>query len=508
MISRGVLQLVHELPEPVLLVTTAGEILACNGKAARLLGRSSVTGVLQDLIAESNTDLRRYLQLCARTNESTPGAFSMRSNPASRYRFEGSGMRLENRGPRMIWLKILPHEQANNRFLHLNERITELAREVHARANAEAALRARTAQFETLLNEAPLGVYLVDSDLYIRQMNPTATRAFGVPDIIGKSLETTLHRMWPQDVADQQIQYFRRTLKTGESNIVAESVAERIDRGIRECYEWQVNRIPLPDGRFGLVCYFRDISARKQAEDALRRSEKLAAAGRLASSICHEINNPLEAVTNLLYLARNDEAMHSDTRRYLSEADSELRRMAHLAKQTLGFYRDSTLPVVFDPAELIRSVVAIYSHRINARNVRVIEDFKKTIPVHGFDGEFRQVLSNLIMNALDAMDPGQGLLTLRTRPSRGWASQKGGGVRITVADNGSGISRDRMGKIFEAFFTTKKDVGTGLGLWLSQEIVKKHEGYISVKSCVGPMQRGTVFSIFWPHRPVQPEQQK
>jgi signal transduction histidine kinase len=259
-----------------------------------------------------------------------------------------------------------------------------------------------------------------------------------------------------------------------------------------------VNRIPLADGSFGLVCYFRDISARKLAEDALRKSEKLAAAGRLATSISHEINNPLEAVTNLLYLARQDEGMHSDTRQYLVEADSELSRMAHLAKQTLGFYRDSTSPVLFEPAKLIESVLAIYDHKVSTRKVRVVKDFRATLPVHGFVGEFRQVLSNLIVNALDAMDAEGGVLTLRIRPSRKWDTRAHKGVRITVADNGSGIHPDRIQKIFEAFFTTKQDVGTGLGLWLSQEIVRKHAGRISVKSRVAPPKTGTAFSIFGP----------
>jgi PAS domain S-box-containing protein len=503
-VPEGVQQLVSEFPDPVLLVSTAGTILAWNGKSARLLGSkdSAIGRELQQLISEPAAQLQRYLQLCVRTNESMPGAFSLRSNPEMRCRFEGSGMRFgEIGGSRTVWLRILPQEQANNQFVLLNERITELAREIHARIRVEATLRAQTAQFMTLLNESPLGVYVLDSELQIREMNPTAIKAFDVPEVLGRDLAELLHSMWPRSHADEIVSHFWRTLETGEPHVVSESIAERIDRGRQECCEWQVNRIPLPDGRFGLVCYFRDISARKQAEDALRKSEKLATVGRLVASIAHEINNPLEAVTNLIYLARSDVNISAATRQLLSDADSELIRVAHLTKQTLGFYRDSTAPVCFQPDEIIDSVLGMYHRKISSRSVQVRREYRKTPPVQAFVGEFRQVLSNLIVNAVEAMEAEGGLLALRIRPSCGWRLRGRVGVRITIADNGSGIGRDRMGKVFEAFFTTKKDVGTGLGLWLSKEIVQKHGGYISIRSRVAPARSGTVFSIFWPCEP-------
>lgn len=509
MLLPGTLQIIREFPDPVLIVSAAGKILASNRKAARALGFDQEAGLaLADLLSDPPAALRKYLRLCIGTNEMTPGGFTPRAVPHRRLRFEGGGMALTPGGPRCVWLTIHSHTQAVNPFLALNERIGYLAGALHTRTRAEATLRAQSAQFEALLNNSPLGIYLVDSQLRILQMNPLAEQSMGVIREPGERLEQVFDRILSPFPAKEALRHFRHTLETGEPYIVAETADQRTEPAVpQHYYTWQIHRIPLPDGKQGLVCYFQDISARKQAEEALRKTEKLAAVGRLAASIAHEINNPLEAVTNLLFLARGDPELGEEARHYLAAADAELERMTHLTRQTLGFYRDSTAPILFEPSSVIQSILSLYQHRFRQRKVRVVTQLQKTPPIFAFAGEFRQVLSNLITNALDAMEALNtvkargGILTLRTR-FVSCPRTSVPGVRLTVADTGSGITAERIDRIFDAFYTTKKDTGTGLGLWLTQEIVQKHEGRIHVRSQVGPGRKGTVFTVFWPMQPM------
>lgn len=259
----------------------------------------------------------------------------------------------------------------------------------------------------------------------------------------------------------------------------------------------------LRDGRgqiVGASAIARDISAEKQSEEAVRRSEKLATAGRLAASIAHEINNPLEAVINLLYLARNDS---KNAAQYLTMAEQEVGRVASLAQQTLGFVRDTDAPASVDPAALMDEILQLYSRKLDAKQVHVTRRYRDVDPIHGYAGELRQLFANLVVNAADAMaNPGSSnhaSLEVRIAPGHNWSSGLEG-VRITLADNGGGIARENLARIFEPFFTTKKDTGTGLGLWVSNGIVRKHGGSIRVRSRAHGSATGTVFSVFLPHQ--------
>jgi len=240
-----------------------------------------------------------------------------------------------------------------------------------------------------------------------------------------------------------------------------------------------------------------DITSNKLAEDALRRSEKLAAAGRLAATIAHEINNPLEAVTNLLYILRVNDKWDDNARSYLAQAEHELARIAHVARQTLGFYRDTTSPHLMDLPKIVDEVLSLYLPRIQAKNIRLSREYDKTLQITGLPGEIRQVVSNLVANAIDAL-PAEGALRIRVHHARELANSQRPGGKIVIADTGSGISPAHRKKLFEPFYTTKQDVGTGLGLWVSREIVQKHGGNITLRSSVAPGNSGTVFSIFLP----------
>ena len=251
-----------------------------------------------------------------------------------------------------------------------------------------------------------------------------------------------------------------------------------------------------------------DASDRKRSEEALRRSEKLAVTGRLAASIAHEINNPLEAITNLLFLLRCSSDLPDAARQYVTMADSEVRRISEITQQTLRFYRQPTQPGRVPAEELLDSVIDLYQSRIHAVELRVEREYEQGLTLFCFAGEIRQVFANLVGNAIDASSPG-GRLLLRTRRSRDWRNPAQTGVRFTVADTGTGMAPDVREHIFEAFFTTKEATGTGLGLWVSQEIVLKHHGLVSVRSRVSapsdapePWGSGTVFEIFLPDAPL------
>ncbi len=240
-----------------------------------------------------------------------------------------------------------------------------------------------------------------------------------------------------------------------------------------------------------------DITARKQNEEALLRTEKLAAVGRLATSIAHEINNPLESVTNLLYLIRESEDLAPEVREYVDTAERELRRVSAISNQTLRFHKQSTRPTAVTCEELVHGILVLYQARLVNSRVKIEKRKHATTPVLCFEGEIRQVLNNLIGNAIDAMHPLGGRLLLRSREATHWSTERKG-LMLTVADTGAGISPEVRSKIFDAFFTTKGIGGTGLGLWVSKEIVDRHQGALSMRSSQTEGQSGTVFTLFLP----------
>ena len=252
-----------------------------------------------------------------------------------------------------------------------------------------------------------------------------------------------------------------------------------------------------PDGSIsGVIVLGVDVTDAKRSEQLLLQSEKLNAVGRLASSIAHEINNPLEAVTNLIYLAQHA-AVDPMAKQYLATAEIELRRVSAIANQTLQFHRQSTNPAPITAVRLIDATLPLYQGRISNGRVKIERRDRALRPVKCLDGEIRQVLSNLIGNAIDSMSKKDRRLLIRCRESTEWRTGRCG-VTLTVADTGSGMSRDTISRIFEPFFTTKGNKGTGLGLWISREIVDRHRGSLRMKSCQGEHRSGTVFTIFLP----------
>jgi PAS domain S-box-containing protein len=269
-----------------------------------------------------------------------------------------------------------------------------------------------------------------------------------------------------------------------------------IDKDLKE-FQIDDSAAPILDANsvmIGIVMVFRDITERHAAELALMRAEKLASAGRLAAAIAHEVNNPLEGLVNLIYLARSEQSIEK-IRRHLVEADRELQRIAHITRQSLGFYREPSSAGLFRPDVVAREVFEFYSSRAASARVSLHVKLTTEQQVYGNSGELRQVLSNLLANSLDACREGDEVCVRVRAGRRGSAAP---GVCITLADSGSGIRPENLKRIFEPFYTTKKDTGTGLGLWVSRELIEKCGGRLNVRSSVAEGRSGTVFTVFLP----------
>ncbi len=341
---------------------------------------------------------------------------------------------------------------------------------------------------------------IVSKDLngIVTSWNSCAERTFGytakemigspITNIIPSELQEDERRILATIVRGERIEHFETVrMKKG---------GERIDVSLT------ISPIKDQQGKvIGAAKIARDITQRKRTEKALQLTEKLASVGRLAATVAHEINNPLEAVTNLLFLARKDNAMAAKTRQHLELAEQELDRVAHVAKQTLGFYRDSSARDWVNISQIVGELLEVYEYRLRNRDVLVEKELDDSAKVFTSAGEFRQVFSNIFINAMDAVSLDRGRIRVRIRRAHEWTDSNRKGILLTVADNGSGIGPEHMSRIFDAFYTTKNEIGTGLGLWLSQTIVQKYDGQIRVRSRVKPGQSGSVFSIFWPEGP-------
>ncbi|MGI4829733.1 MAG: two-component system sensor histidine kinase NtrB [Janthinobacterium lividum] len=246
----------------------------------------------------------------------------------------------------------------------------------------------------------------------------------------------------------------------------------------------------------GGVLTVLDVDQQKRSELALIQNEKLAAVGRLAASISHEINNPLEAVTNLLYLARGSTELPAEIREYLDSADRELARVSQIVSHTLRFHKQSTNPRAITAKELLEPTLGLYAGRLTNANISLVLEERSQALVTCYEGEIRQLLNNLVGNAIDSMKTG-GRLLIRTQDSHLWKTGKAG-LRITIADEGYGISPAVRMRVFEPFFTTKGINGTGLGLWISRGIVDKHQGMLQLRSSTKEGSSGTVFSLLLP----------
>ena len=373
-------------------------------------------------------------------------------------------------------------------FLALAVLVGSLARQ---RTRAELTTERTLREMAAIVECSDDAIFSTNPEGIITSWNRGAERLYGYA--AEEAVGTSVMILAPPERHDEA-EHNRQVLNRGGS--VESYQTERMHKdGTRIPIQLTVSPLRNREGKIvGASAIARDISAQQRSEEAVRRNEKLATAGRLAASIAHEINNPLEAVLNLLYLARNDPRQ---AEQYLSMAEQEVGRVARLAQQTLGFVRDTSSPGRMDAARIMDEVLELYSRKLEDKQIQVTRRYRGDSQISGYSGEVRQLVANLLVNAVDAMGEG-GSLHVRVTSGRQWSNDLDG-IRMTLADNGSGIPRESLRRIFEPFYTTKREAGTGLGLWVSRGIVKNHGGSIRVRSRIEGQGRGTVFTVFLPN---------
>ena len=354
---------------------------------------------------------------------------------------------------------------------------------------------------DSMLANAPIGLAFFDRTCRFVRVNQVFAEMTGVPldRHLGRSLPELLAQPLAQQFEDAVLRAFADEEPVHDLELSGQ-------RGkFNQPFTWLASAYPVrptPEQVRWVGVIVLDASARKRSEEALRRTEKLAATGRLAASIAHEINNPLEAITNLLFLLRNFCQLQDPALNYVVMAEHEARRISEITQQTLRFYRQSTLPARANIAELLDSVLTLYQGKLNGLGIHIEKNYDAQLDLFCYAGEVRQVFANLLGNAIDASTAG-GRLAVRARASRDWKNSEQTGIRFTVADSGAGMEPEVRKRIFEAFFTTKEATGTGLGLWVSHEIVAKHGGTMQVRSRPAGQGKpsGTVFQLFIPNDP-------
>jgi PAS domain S-box-containing protein len=358
----------------------------------------------------------------------------------------------------------------------LRQELTVRERELRTKAeNAES-------QYRAILESISEGFIYLDRDWHIRYANEQVAALGGVAlsSILGK----TLWDAFPGAAESPFAAIYRKAMESGEVAHI-EDYYPPTGRWIRS------NLYPSPDG---LSIFAQDVTERRIQQEKLLLTEKLAATGRLAATIAHEINNPLESVLNLVYLARTSRVEISRIREYLETAEKELTRVSHIARHTLGFYRETSLPADIDLPALLEEVFTVYDSRLRASSIAVRRDFTIVPTIRGLRGELHQVFSNLISNSIDAMREG-GSLTLSIRQPE---EARNPGMVVVIRDTGIGIPQENIPRLFEPFFTTKSSAGTGLGLWVVRQFVTSWGGTVEVQSETGSVSHGTTFTLFLP----------
>ena len=375
----------------------------------------------------------------------------------------------------------------------LQQRASATQASLESRKQAELRLRDAEHFAECVLESSQDCLKLLDPEGYIEYMSPLGRKIFEI-----ESVDQVLGKRW--------IDFWKEEDQPRVSAAVAAARAGKIGSfqgdlptrsGVHKRWDVRVTPVVGADGKVEqLIAVSRDITELERSRQVAAQAEKLAAAGRLAATIAHEINNPLEAVTNLIYLAKSSQGVPEEVCRQLEIADRELARVAQLAQQTLGFYRDNSSSKWVSVSELIDDVLLIYERKLKYKRLESVISVDPHLKVYGKQGELKQALSNLMANAIEASKIG-GKVWLNARTANNWAKETEPGVRFTVADGGSGMSPEVRHQIFVPFFTTKHGIGTGIGLWVTKSLIEQQGGFMHFRSKQG-QNPGTVMSFFVP----------
>jgi len=363
------------------------------------------------------------------------------------------------------------------------------------RAQAVEALRDRDEMLQIAVQANGMALWVWDQERSTMHWSDEKYRMIGrEPGSVEPTSETWLKAVHPEDV-----ETVRRTVDKSRTSNADYHHQYRViwpDASIH----WLESRGKSQrdsEGRVKrIVGVVTDVTPRKLAEDAMLRAEKLAIAGRLAASVAHEINNPLEAVSNLLFLITISETA-STAQEHAREAMDQLMRVSMITQQTLKFHRQTGAPRLTSLSEVLNSVLSMFRGKLRAADIAVDFVAEREAEVSCMPNEAQQIFANLISNSIDAMSRG-GRLTIRLQPSLDWRDYKTEGMRVSFCDSGTGMDRATIPHVFEPFFTTKTDTGTGLGMWVVAQLVDRHRGQVRVWSTQRPGRSGTVFSVFLP----------
>jgi PAS domain S-box-containing protein len=375
-----------------------------------------------------------------------------------------------------------------------------ILRQVNLRERHATQMREREEWFRVTLTSLGDAVIATDEDGSVTFMNPVGERLTGwTLDLArGKSIDEVfpIFNEYTHKPVESPV---RIVMEKGTVVGLANHTVLRSRNGSITPIE--DSAAPIRDDRnrlIGVVLVFRDATQERKSQEILRKTEKLAAASRLAATFAHEINNPLEAVVNLVYIVKHMEGLPAAAVQPLEMAEHELERVSHITRQTLGFYRESNVRGPVQLPAIIENVVRLFSNKFRSRSIQLEREFGACPPVQGLTGELTQAISNLISNSADAV-PICG--TIRTRLNL-VEDGKSRWAQLVIEDDGPGIPPDLKDRIFEPFFTTKTDVGTGLGLWVTQEIIDRHGGSIEViPSTLGDTGAGAAFKVLLPCAP-------
>jgi two-component system NtrC family sensor kinase len=346
---------------------------------------------------------------------------------------------------------------------------------------AESLAKLASKQWQATFDALSEGVALVDASGAVQRCN--------------RAMTELLHRTFTEIEGSRLDELLRDTL--GLSSLDENLVGSLEVFSGSQSFQLSLEPVYLDEIRISRIFVLADITQQKLAEHSALLNERLAATGRMAHTIAHEINNPLEAITNLLYLLRGPVSGSAEGTAYLVSAEREVERVSRIARQILSFHRESATPVLVDLSELMDDVLALNNRDIIERHLNIFKQWEGPVTIHGFPAQLRQVFSNLIRNAIEASNAGD---TIRVRISRSvlYREPRERGARITISDNGAGIAPENLAKVFDAFFTTKELRGSGIGLWLSSAIVQEHRGLIKLRSSTQPSRSGTCVSVLLP----------